>query len=55
MDKIEQMIDKFVELAKLDDALFTREGVQADELEDAIAILIDKGDLEVQKALEKFK
>ena len=48
------MIDKFVEMAKLDDALFTREGVQTDELEDAIAVMIGRGDLEVQKAVEKF-
>lgn len=51
---MEMMIDMFVEQAKVDDALFIKEGVTNDELEESIMGFMQTGDKEVSEAMTKF-
>ena len=53
-DEMEMMIDMFVEQAKVDDALFIKEGVTNDELEESIMGFMQSGDKEVSEAMTKF-
>jgi len=50
-NEMEMMIDMFTDQAKVEDALFIREGVASDELEEAIMHFIGMEDPEVKKAM----
>lgn len=54
IDEMEAMIDIFVEQAKVDDALFIKEGVTNDELEESIMGFMQGGDQEVSRAMQQF-
>ena len=50
-DEMEMMIDMFVDQAKVEDELFIKEGVNNEELEEAMMYFMGKNDPEVQKAM----
>jgi len=48
------MIDMFVDQAKVEDALFIKEGVHNDELEESIMYFMHMDDPEVKKAMGSY-
>lgn len=53
-DEMEMMIDMFVDQAKVEDALFIKEGIHNDDLEEAIMYYIGQEDPEVKKAMTGY-
>lgn len=49
------MFDIFVDQAKIEDALFIKEGITNEELEEAIIYYIGSNDPEVNKAMDNYK
>lgn len=49
------MFDIFEDIAKIDDALFIKEGITTEDLEEAIMYYIGKDDPEVNKAMENYE
>ena len=53
-DEMEMMVDVFVEQAKIEDALFIKEGITSDELEASIMHYMSIKDPEVTKAMQDY-
>ena len=52
-DQMEQVIDMMVDQAKLSDELYIKEGITAEELEEALSHYMQSGDEEVVSAMSR--
>lgn len=53
-DEMEMMIDMFVDQSKVEDALFIKEGIANDDLEESIMYFIKSEDADVKKAMTAY-
>lgn len=54
MDQMTMMIDMFVDQAKVEDALFAKEGVTSEDVEESIMYFMGTDDPDVKKAMMSY-